>query len=203
MNCYAERNHPPSLKMTVPRFLLILSVHSNLVRAALVTRELRIASFAQQTFQIQENEFDPAEVWYKTKKVIAACLDIGRTQTREISGIAIVTKEAERVEWKIENQEIIARGKIVNDDSGSSPLSPDTRHGTLAMWLLWNLTGGSEISDARDFPKTHVRAPFDMAIPVVAMMRDADERAEMFDANVLDADRAVLGAARHAWKKVN
>lgn len=189
--------------MSSPRFLLILAIHSNLLRAALVTREGRIVSSARQTFQVTNADFDPLEVWYKTKKVIAACLDIGRTQTREIAAIAVVTQEAERVEWKIENREISARGKIVNGDSGPSLLSPDSWHGTLSMWLLWNLTGDLEISDARDFPKTHVRSPFDMAIPVVVMMREADVRAEMFDANVLDADRAILGTARRAWEKIN
>ena len=189
--------------MTTPRFLLVLSIHSNLVRAALVTRELRIASSAQQTFQLAKDEFDPAEVWYKTKKVIAACLDIGRTQTREMAGIAVVTNEAEYVEWNVENQEIIARGKIMTGDFSASPLSSDSWRGTLSMWLLWNLTGELEISDARDFPKTHVRAPFDAALPLVAVLNETEARAEIVDADVLETDRAILGAARRAWKKVN
>ena len=190
--------------MNPPRFLLILSVHSNLLRAALVTRDLKIVSSAQQTFNIADDEFDPAEVWYKTKKVIAACLDIGRTPARDIAGIAFVTPEMERVEWEIENQEIVARGKMAEKPpSVQRQASNAMFSGGMSAWLLWNLTGALQMSDAGDFPKTRVRAPFDAEIPIVLRMRAKDARAEWLDENVLETDRAILGTARRAWKMVN
>src|SRR5690242_16756558 len=100
-----------------PRFLLILSAHSNLLRAALVMQDLRIVASAQQTFELHNSRFDPAEVWYKTKKVIAACLDIGRTLTREIAGVVIVSQETAVVIWQEQGNEVVARGMILEPDN--------------------------------------------------------------------------------------
>lgn len=197
-----------AIKKSAPRFLLLLSVHSNLLRAALVTRELRIVAAAQQTFSTRETEFDPLEVWYKMKKVIAACLDIGRTLSREIAGLALVTDAAETVQWYESENEIVARGNFSREVVQSDALfekgnAAQIFSGTLADWLVWNLTGELYTARANEFAKTRVRAPFDAEIPIVGMMRVEEARAECIDENVLETDRAILGVAQCAWKKVN
>lgn len=178
------------------RFLLILSVHSNLLRAALVTREIRVAASAQQSFQITENEFDPLEVWYKAKKVIAACLDIGRTQTREIAALVIFSTDAESIRWAMQENETVARGKIL-EASDSAPISA-----TLRAWLLWNLTGVVLNEGTNDFGKTRARAPFDAEIPVAAVLSQMDALAYAPNFEASETERALFGAACWGWSCV-
>ncbi len=176
--------------MTLPRFLLVLSAQSNLLRAALVTRDFKIVSSAQQTFHIADNEFDPLELWYKTKQVVAACLDIGRTQMREIAGVAIVAPENYSVIWSEQAREIAARG-VVSEIQVVSTHAAESYSGTLGAWLVWNLTGVFPEKDANAFGKTRVRAPFDAELPVVAVL-NASERV---------GDEPIVAAARAAWQK--
>lgn len=194
---------------STPRFLLLLSAHSNLLRAALITRELHIVASAQQTFQITNAEFDPAEVWYKTKKVIAACLDIGRILSREIAALAIVTQEQEAIVWHERENEIIARGQILSDAASFAHAADELARGieTLAYvgnigtYLVWNLTGEYVTTHAQEFGKTRVRAPFDAAIPIVAVLSENEARAFAHGADVSETDRALMGAARWVWER--
>lgn len=191
------------------RFLLILSTHSNLLRAALVTRELRIVASAHQPFQIKADEFDPAEVWYKAKQVIAACLDIGRTQSREIAAIAIVTDSSTAVMWHQARGDVTVRG-LVSRDAPSPPLPlPDSssfadeswQHGTMGNWLLWNLSGATEIG-SRDFPKTCARSPFDGEIPILSQLNETKALEIGRNLDCPEPDCAILGAARRTWEKI-
>ncbi len=145
--------------MFPPRFLLVIQSTNILLRAALVTAELRIVASAQQTFQSLESsgqrEFDPLEVWYKTKQIIAACLDIGRILPREIIAIALVGQGNEGLAWFERNDETHARGVFL--ETHASPeivrkFLSDFRQreqaeqiplyvGNMSEWLLWNLTG--------------------------------------------------------------
>lgn len=193
--------------MPAPRFLLILSIHSNLIRAGLVTRELRIASSAQQSFQLNASEFDPAEVWYKTKKVIAACLDIGRTLSREIAGVVIVSSEANTVSWQEQGSEVIARGLILPETSvterAEMPASTEKFSSTLSGWLLWNLTGAYTAGGTHDYGKTRARSPFDAELPVLAVL-SGESALELVDgSDDSDANRAIIGAARAGWEKLS
>lgn len=174
-----------------PRFLLILASHSTLLRASLVTRDLKIAASAQQTFSVNRAEFDPAEVWYKTKRVIAACLDIGRTLSREIAGIALVAGTAETVVWSLEAGETKSRGIVLQNDG---PLPDDVEkegktsyRGTIAAWLFWNLTGAF---DPTKPGKTRARAPFDAELPVLVIVNRQNTRAP---------DQVLLDTARDTW----
>jgi hypothetical protein len=180
------------------RFLLILSVHQNLLRAALVTRDLKIVSSAHQTFELRGDEFDPAEVWYKTKRVIAACLDIGRTQAREIAGVAILAPPNQIVTWAEQEGEIVARG-FVSDTEAANTRDAQNVAGNLSAWLEWNLTGVLPDANTNDFGKTRARAPFDAELPVVAVWHERDASDFVSDERVSEADRAVMNAARVGW----
>lgn len=190
---------------TPPRFLLVLAVHENLLRAALVTRDLRMASSAHQSFEIRGDELDPAEVWYKTKKIFAACLDIGRTQTREIAGIALVTSETEMVTWRENGNEIIAQGeRLPSTKAGarneSQFVETNQCTGTLGTWLVWNLTGVYVTAGVSALGKTRARAPFDAELPVVALLDETRAREFTRTFDFPEADRVLLGAARFAWE---
>lgn len=200
--------------MPTPRFLLVLSAQSNLLRASLVTRELKNVAFARQTFQVTplENgmqEFDPAEAWYKMKKVIAACLDIGRTLSREIAGVAIVGESNARVIWCRQADEVVSKGTIEPVNSGLP--QPDAvavlngnpaLSGTLAAWLLWNLMGGVTSAEPDGYGSTHVRAPFDAKLPILAV---SDINAGMLMSSDGQGDAQndpVLEAAGTVWRKL-
>ncbi|HZQ10864.1 MAG TPA: hypothetical protein VFD70_30085 [Anaerolineae bacterium] len=146
--------------MSPPRFLLVIESTNTFLRAALVTRELKIVASARQSFQVIESSsvqraFDPLEVWYKTKQVIAACSDIGRTLPREIIALALVGQGNEAIAWFEQNGETHARGIFLE-----SQVSPEifrkflsefrqreqAEHlplylGSMSEWVLWNLTG--------------------------------------------------------------
>src|SRR4051812_40009032 len=128
-------------RMPPPRFLLILSVNSNLLRAALVTRESQVVASAQQTFQLNQFDFDPGEVWYKTKKVIAACLDIGRTLSREIAGVVIVSQPDDMVHWRAKGDQVEAYGGVGQLPRSDLASHSSAQQGTIGTWLLWNLGG--------------------------------------------------------------
>lgn len=149
------------------RYILVIQSSDALVRAGLVTRELRIVASAHQNYQVSRlptgaREFDPLEVWYKTKQVIAACLDIGRTLPREILSVALVGQGDEAIVWFEQDREIVARGVQFESRKDFSPavrgLLPETcdapiYFGAMNTWLLWNLTGeyvtAQEIGDWR------------------------------------------------------
>src|SRR5215212_10063806 len=97
------------------RFLLVIAIRRNVIRAAMVTRELRVVASAQQGFALTDGAFDPAEVWYKTKKVISACFDIGRTVSREVAGVVVVTAGGEVVTWTVQGNEVAAYGNPAGD----------------------------------------------------------------------------------------
>lgn len=197
-----------------PRFILILSAHSNLLRAALVTRDLSIVASTQQTFQITETDnagytIDPAEVWYKTKRVIAVCLDIGRTSSHELAGLVLVTAQAESIMWHEIKNQVVARGLL--SQSGSSPSmlleefgsnSHQSYSGTIATWLLWNLTGEYLPAGSSDFGKTRARSPFEAELPILAVLRESDARELASALNCPEPDRPLLGAARQSWAKI-
>lgn len=197
--------------MFPPRFLLVLSVQPNLLRALLITRQLKTVAFARQTFQGSEPEngiqtFDPAEIWYKMKKVIAACLDIGRTLSREIAGIVIVDEAISRIVWHQEGDEIVSRGylspspvvALPDASERTSELESDVS-GTLATWLLWNLTGQFEPGASGEFPHTRARAPLDAELPVIAAV-DYHGTEISSGAKTGDVEDAVLfQAAESAW----
>ena len=131
--------------MNPPRFLLLLAVHENVLRAALMTRDLKIASAAKQTFTMRDGAFDPAEVWYKMKKVIAACFDIGRTQPRELLAGALVSDERAWCVWQDKAGDVDAAG-FFDADACAVPArfreyNTAVMAGTLRAWLLWNLSG--------------------------------------------------------------
>lgn len=184
------------------RFLLILSVHENLIRAAMVTRELKIVASAQQTFQVTDSSFDPAEVWYKTKKVIAACFDIGRTLSREVAGVAIVTQGNDTVDWSEQVGEVVARGRVgqpvdatVFEESAGATQS---YRGDMGAWLLWNLTGAYGTDT---FGKTRARAPFDAELPVIVVVNEA-ELAHWEKARIeTERDLIIVGTAKLAWHR--
>jgi glycerol kinase len=185
-----------------PRFVLILSIHSNLVRAALVTRELKIVSSAQQAFTLHDNHFDPAEVWYKTKQVIAACLDIGRTLAREIAGLALVTQEQAHVRWREQGKELVAEG-LFTDGATANARGEQNLSGTLSAWLLWNLTGVFLETETRIFGNTRARAPFDAELPVILLQRQEDALAHAGSETLTETERVLVGAARCAWEMVS
>ena len=151
----------------------------------------------------------PRESWYKTKKVIAACLDIGRTLSREIAGIAIVTDPSARVVWHQAQDEIVARGFVSADTSASPlPLAKDSKteyiseqSGTMSTWLLWNLSGTLEIGE-NEPPRTSVRSPFDAAIPILAAVTENESLEIGQELNCPEPDRAILGTAKRAWEKI-
>ncbi|MBI4672962.1 MAG: hypothetical protein HY741_15005 [Chloroflexi bacterium] len=147
--------------MNPPRFLLVLAIQANLVRAALVTRDLRIVSSAHQTFRLADGSFDPAEVWYKLKRVTAACFDIGRTLPREIITGALLSDDDAWVVWQANAGEVQAVG-ILRDDARSPATAFDVgiglvRGGTMRTWLLWNLSGAYCVP-ARELEEWHTRA---------------------------------------------
>lgn len=146
------------LAFAPPRFLLLLVVEANLVRAALATRDLIIASSAKQTFTVNADACDPAEIWYKMKKVIAACFDIGRTQPRELAACAIVGDDKTWCVWQDRAGDVDAVGYVGADASlrrNALALLPRFREhaaplygGSARAWLLWNLSGAYVVSAA-------------------------------------------------------
>lgn len=190
--------------MSPPRFLFILSVHANLVRAALVTRELRIASSAHKTFQIPAGAFDPAEVWFQVKRVTAACFDIGRTLPRELIAAALVSDDDAWVVWQENAGAVQSLGLMRNDARVSAArfdLNAPICGGTLRAWILWNLSGAYVIparelemwraradkcrialsepraceKDAGEcFGKIRARGPFAAELPVMAVLSEKD-----------------------------
>jgi hypothetical protein len=150
-----------------PRFLLVLAAHENLLRAALVTRDLRIASSAKQSFGVNDGAFDPAEVWYKMKKVIAACFDIGRTQPRELLAGALVGDERAWCVWQDNAGDVDSVGYFFDGTQttkGARAVPPRFREhdapvlaGTLRAWLLWNLSG-AYVLPAAEFSAWRARA---------------------------------------------
>lgn len=188
-----------------PRFLLILSSHSNLLRAALVMQNLRIAASAQQPFELHDSQFDPAEVWYKTKKVIAACLDIGRTLAREIAGVVIVSENTAFVIWHEQGNEVVARGRILESSDelkGAEATANQEMSGTLGVWLLWNLTGVFATGETSSYGKTRARSPFDAELPVVAVLSETSVLEMGEDLQDSETNRVLQGAARVGWEKV-
>lgn len=144
-----------------PRFFLVLAVHENLLRAALVTRDLKIASSAKQTFVVNDGAFDPAEVWYKMKKVVAACFDIGRTQPRELLACALVSDDIAWCVWQ-DNAGVVDAAGFFDADALAVP--PRFREhaapllgGTARAWLLWNLSG-AYVLNAGELPAWRARA---------------------------------------------
>lgn len=149
-----------------PRFLFILSMHENLLRAALVTRDLRIVASAQQKFRVTDHAFDPAEVWYKMKRVVAACFDIGRTLPREIISCALVGDDSAWVVWQDRAGDVDSLGYFFD----ATVLPPDARirvsrfraqdaplyGGTGRAWLLWNLSG-AYVLPATELPQWNAR----------------------------------------------
>jgi hypothetical protein len=184
-----------------PRFLLILSVHSSTLRASLVTRELRIVSSAHQSFQVTANTFDPLEVWYKTKKVIAACFDIGRTLSREIAGIVLLTSGGEHVSWSQTDAQTIAGGTFSPAPANTMDAGAQTHSGTLADWLLWNLSGGSSNSDA-SLGRTYVRAPFDAALPILTSLTEQQVAAQATTEQGTNPNATILRAAQIGWENL-
>lgn len=158
--------------MTPPRFLLVLAVQENLLRASLVTREMKIASSAKQSFQVDEDagalrRFDPAEVWYKMKKVIAACFDIGRTRPRELLACALVDDGRAWCVWQANAGDVASVGflNVPNPPVRDTfPMPGEFRErgepllgGTVGAWLLWNLSGAYVLLGA-ELPKWRARA---------------------------------------------
>lgn len=153
--------------MSVSRFLLILSAESARMRCALVLRDGRIIASAHHSFETKlVNQewlaFDPIEVWYKSKQVIAACLDIGHVQAHELAGLALVTHGDQVVAWSVADQELDSAGIALTKAASNftdqvprlfqwlierpfslptSPLLSQFFVGTLDNWLLWNLSG--------------------------------------------------------------
>lgn len=190
-----------------PRFLLVLSTESNLLRAALFTRELKNVASARQTFQLVQTEdggqeFDPAEVWYKMKKVIAACLDIGRTLSREIAGVAIVGTDHARVMWSRQGDEVVSRGRIGSENTRPDDSSVPEFSGTLADWLWWNLTGGMTARHGSEFGKTRARSPFDAELPVLAVLDVTAGKVMSSDGQGGAPNDSVLEAAGMVWRKL-
>lgn len=185
------------------RFLLVLAIHGNLIRAAMVTRERRIVASAKQPFTVTDSAFDPAEVWYKTKKVIAACFDIGRTLAREVAGVAIVTQGGAAVIWSESGSEVIARGRMdlsadafaLDGAMGDSPMF----RSDVGAWLLWNLTGAYA---TKDYGKTRARAPFEAEHPLVVLVREPELMGGGEATSEPEADLIVLETARLAWARI-
>ncbi len=150
--------------MSPPRFVLVLSVRPNQIRVALVLQTGRVASSAKQAYEILDSSngvriFEPTEVWYKIKQVTAACIDIARTQPREIAAVALVHAALESIVWMEQTGETFSQGIL----SGNNPPAPEelqelisaflktkevseTPNPTLYLggmdaWLVWNLTG--------------------------------------------------------------
>lgn len=157
-----------ALTYSPPRFLLLLSAQSNLLRAALVTRDLKIVASAKQTFQVNDGTFDPLEVWYKMKKVIAACFDIGRTQPRELLACALVSDDDAWCVWQERAGVVSAFGLFWHDAlaPAQNALSQASRvleknvpilGGTCRTWLLWNLSG-AYVLPATNLPEWNARA---------------------------------------------
>lgn len=174
--------------MLSPRFVLVLSAGQNTLRAALATRDSNIVGSAHQQFQVTGSTFDPAEVWYKTKKVIAACLDIGRTPSREIAALAIVTQETETIVWSQHADQVVARGVISPYGAGDAE---HTYSGSMAAWMLWNLSGVYLTPTTTEFGTTRVRAPFDAELPILAVTCKSGD----------DVNRQIIDAARAAWQE--
>lgn len=158
--------------MNPPRFLLVLAVQENLLRASLVTRDLKIASSAKQSFHVDENagavrQFDPAQVWYKMKKVIAACFDIGRTQPRELLACALVDDGRAWCVWQANAGDVnsVGYGSDANVPlpntfaipAGFREHDAPVLGGTAGAWLLWNLSGAYVLPGA-ELPAWRTRA---------------------------------------------
>ena len=131
--------------MIPPRFLLALAMQDNVLRAALVLRDLRIVASAKQTFQTDAGAFDPGEVWYKMKKVVAACFDIGRTQPRELLACALLGDERAWCVWQDNAGETDSAG-FFDADALAVPARFGEHDALLCAgagraWLLWNLSG--------------------------------------------------------------
>lgn len=147
--------------MALARFLLVLSAQAKLVRAALVTRDAQVASSAHKTFQCAHGAFDPAEVWFQTKRVTAACFDIGRTQPRELAACVLVSDDDAWCVWQ-DNAGVVDAAGFLDGDAWTVPARFQARAapvmaGTLRAWLLWNLAE-SYVLTASDFLKWQARA---------------------------------------------
>ena len=154
--------------MNQPRFVLVLAAQKNLLRAALVLRDGRIVASAKQTFQIKDDAFDPAEVWYKMKKVVAACFDIGRTQPRELLTCAVMSDDCAWSVWQ-DNAGVVDSAGYFSDfgqaaAQGSYVIPARLREndaplsgGYARTWLEWNLSGEYVLPDA-DAPVWRARA---------------------------------------------
>lgn len=197
--------------MFPPRFILVLSAQANLLRASLVTRELKSVASARQTFQLNPlqdgtQEFDPAQVWYLMKKVIAACFDIGRTLSREIGGVAIVGDTNAQVFWSQATNEIVSVGRMLHPTSSAHPQTlagaeQFTNSGTIASWLLWNLTGGVATGQDDGFGHTRARAPFDAELAIVTVIGVAPMDTASVAAQAIDSTDWILEVAKLAWEK--
>lgn len=136
------------------------------MRCALTLRDGRIIASAHQAFETRKIEqgwitFDPAEVWYKAKHVIAACLDIGHVQAHELVALALVTRGDQLVAWSITDDDTNSVGVAFNDAdtnlvqvpllfdwliehfANTQATTPPNQvlSGTLDTWLVWNLSG--------------------------------------------------------------
>jgi hypothetical protein len=173
--------------MNPPRFLLVLAVQENLLRAALVLRNLKIAASAQQTFRAADGAFDPAEVWYKMKQVIAACFDIGRTLPRELITCALVGDDSGWAVWQDRAGEVDSVGYWTDQADASAPRAfmvqthfrkggAPVLGGTCRAWLLWNLSG-AYVLRADELPLWHARAAqcdIELAAPRVCAAPNAE-----------------------------
>ncbi|MCC7162516.1 MAG: hypothetical protein IT331_08475 [Anaerolineae bacterium] len=194
--------------MFSPRFVLVLSAQSNLLCASLVTRELKNVASAKQTFQLVEvpggeQEFDPAEVWYKLKRVIQACLDIGRTLSREIAGVAIVGETRARVVWSRQGEEIVSRGYLGLESPRPEEISAFEFSDTLANWLWWNLTGGLNSMPGSELDKTRARSPFDAELPIIAVWNPGEVEPARKGGQMETGTELVVIAAELAWTKLD
>ncbi|OQY82900.1 MAG: hypothetical protein B6D41_17695 [Chloroflexi bacterium UTCFX4] len=167
--------------MAIARFLLVLSAQSNLVRAALVTRDAQVASSAHKTFQCAHGAFDPAEVWFQTKRVTAACFDIGRTQPRELAACVLVSDDDAWCVWQ-DNAGVVDAAGFLDGDAWAVPArfrerAAPVMAGTLRAWLLWNLAD-AYILTASDFLKWDARAAARARMLTAPRVRDARDTSD-------------------------
>lgn len=200
-----------------PRFVLVLAARGNVLRAALVTREPKIAASAHQRFAVTaDGAFDPLEAWYQLKQVIAACLDIGRTLPREMAGLAVVGDRRCVVAWTERSGEKIAYGRVFDapPDEGTraatgAELSARFEEGagkvmtdSLEDWFLWNLTGTVPPADLSLTPeRARAQWPFEAELAVLVSLREEDARDGEVERSGEAEDAAVTGAAQTAFQR--
>ncbi len=99
------------LQIQMPvQFVVAIEQDAKGTRAILVNRAGRaLASAYEEHRQIHPQpgwvEYDAAEIWYKTKKVVAAMLDIHRTAPEEIVALGVTNQRDTTVVWNPETGE--------------------------------------------------------------------------------------------------